>query len=38
MWVCAVWMQCPESPEEDSGSPGAGVTGGCDPPDVGDGN
>ena len=26
---------CPQKPEEDIRFPGAGVTGGCEPPDVG---
>lgn len=29
VYLCTMCMQCPRRPEESTGSPGAGVTGGC---------
>lgn len=45
MCTCVFYMSfythlygCLGRPEEDIGSPGTGVTGGCEPPDLGTGN
>lgn len=37
VFVC-VSVKCPRRPDEDIGSPGAGVAGSCELPDVGNGH
>lgn len=35
VWMCACVRRCPKKPEERIGSPGSGVLGNCEAPDMG---